>query len=110
MATLSCPENRCPEMGCGFNAHPRRHNIAPWFRWLERLPVTQEIAGSSPVGAANMLRNSSGYDTSPGKRAVVERRLAGSTPALSAKSTIYASLAQPVEQRTLNPKVQGSNP
>jgi hypothetical protein len=24
-----------------------------WFSWLERLPVTQEAAGSSPVAPAN---------------------------------------------------------
>ena len=24
----------------------------PWCSWLTRLPVTQEIAGSSPVGSA----------------------------------------------------------
>lgn len=25
-----------------------------WFSWLERLPVTQEVTGSNPVGTANM--------------------------------------------------------
>src|SRR5216683_2603372 len=27
----------------------------PWFSWLERLPVTQEVAGSSPVAPAIYL-------------------------------------------------------
>ena len=26
-----------------------------WFSWLERLPVTQEVAGSSPVASATSL-------------------------------------------------------
>ena len=27
-------------------------NLVPWCSWLTRLPVTQKIAGSSPVGTA----------------------------------------------------------
>ena len=26
--------------------------MAPWLSWLERRPVTAEVAGSSPVGVA----------------------------------------------------------
>ena len=39
------------QRSCRFNSC-RGHHIAPWCRWLTRLPVTQEIAGSSPVGVA----------------------------------------------------------
>ena len=27
-------------------------NIAPWYSWLVRCPVTAEVTGSSPVGVA----------------------------------------------------------
>ena len=26
--------------------------LAPWRSWLARLPVTQEVVGSSPIGVA----------------------------------------------------------
>ena len=41
----------CPRRRCRFNSCRGLH-IAPWCRWLTCLPVTQEIAGSSPVGVA----------------------------------------------------------
>ena len=37
---------------CRFNSCRGHQYTAPWCRWLTRLPVTQEIAGSSPVGVA----------------------------------------------------------
>ena len=35
-------------------------NLVPWCSWLTRLPVTQKIAGSSPVGTAIWLHSSVG--------------------------------------------------
>ncbi len=32
---------------------PLPATMVPWCSWLTRLPVTQKIAGSSPVGTAN---------------------------------------------------------
>ena len=37
---------------CRFKSCRGHQVTAPWCRWLTRLPVTQEIAGSSPVGVA----------------------------------------------------------
>ena len=34
--------------------------MVPWCSWLTRLPVTQKIAGSSPVGTAIWLHSSVG--------------------------------------------------
>ena len=37
---------------CRFKSCRGHQHTAPWCRWLTCLPVTQKIAGSSPVGAA----------------------------------------------------------
>ena len=37
-----------------------RYNLARWLSWLERRPVTAEVAGSSPAGvASNIIRDHS---------------------------------------------------
>ncbi len=38
-----------PEVG---GSSPPPATMVPWCSWLTRLPVTQKIAGSSPVGTA----------------------------------------------------------
>ncbi len=59
------------------------HNAEPWCRGLTCLPVTQETAGSNPVGSAIIF--------------------------LKVKNA-FGSVAQLVEQRTENPRVGGSIP
>ena len=34
------------------NIKNKLENMAPWWRWLTRLPVTQKSDGSSPFGVA----------------------------------------------------------
>ena len=33
--------------------HSLKYNMASWLSWLERRPVTAEVAGSSPAGVAS---------------------------------------------------------
>ena len=47
-----------PEVG-GSNPSPAT-NLVSWCSWLTRLPVTQKIAGSSPVETAIWLHSSVG--------------------------------------------------
>ena len=47
---------------CRFNSCRGHQYTAPWCRWLTRLPVTQEIAGSSPVGVAKWPLSSTGQN------------------------------------------------
>ena len=82
--------------------------MASWLSWLERRPVTAEVAGSSPAGVVS--DGSCFWDHSS----------AGRAPALQAGGhrfepcwshfSKYADMAQLAEQLICNQQVNGSSP
>ena len=77
-------------------------STAQWLSWLERRPVTAEVAGSSPAGVVYVWDHSS----------------AGRASALQAEGHrfepyrphLYADVAQLAEQLICNQQVIGSSP
>ena len=69
-------------------SNPAPAIVEPWCRGLTCLPVTQENAGSNPVGSAITL--------------LLQMDLC--------YNSLCGSVAQSVEQRTENPRVGGSIP
>ena len=51
--------------------------MVPWCSWLTRLPVTQKIAGSSPVGTAILI----GFIAQSVEQGTENPCVAGSIPA-----------------------------
>ena len=63
-----------PEVG---GSSPPPATMVPWCSWLTRLPVTQKIAGSSPVGTAIYF----GFIAQSVEQRTENPRVAGSIPA-----------------------------
>ena len=75
--------------------------MAQWLSWLERRPVTAEVAGSSPAWVVLY-----GILAQLGEHLPYKQRVIGSNPV----PATYAQIAQLVYQRTENPRVAGSIP
>ncbi len=54
-------------------------NMAQWRSWLARRPVTAEVAGSSPVWVAGLIRTP-GSVAQLGERSTENRKVTGSMP------------------------------
>ena len=106
-----------PEAG-GSNPPPATNFViymVPWCSWLTRLPVTQKIAGSSPVGTAIY-----GFIAQSVEQGTENPCVAGSIPAgatILLVFKIYINLVRDmrsqlswIECLATNQKVRGSNP
>ena len=81
--------------------------MASWLSWLERRPVTAEVAGSSPAGVVY------GILAQLGEHLPYKQRVTGSSPVgptFLNFITEYADVAQLAEQLICNQQVIGSSP
>ena len=54
--------------------------MASWLSWLERRPVTAEVAGSSPAGVVNNVSYFSGIIAQLGEHLPYKQGVTGSSP------------------------------
>ena len=79
--------------------------MARWLSWLERRPVTAEVAGSSPAWVA-LSKDKYGIIAQLGEHLPYKQRVTGSSPV----GPIFADVAQLAEQLICNQQVIGSSP
>ena len=83
--------------------------MASWLSWLERRPVTAEVAGSSPAGVAGS--ESYFWDhSSAGRAPALQAGGHRFEPCWSHFYYLYADVAQLAEQLICNQQVIGSSP
>ena len=82
--------------------------MASWLSWLERRPVTAEVAGSSPAGVVYNFFPEVIYGilAQLGEHLPYKQRVTGSSPV----GPIFADVAQLAEQLICNQQVIGSSP
>ena len=83
--------------------------MASWLSWLERRPVTAEVAGSSPAGVVSRI-TASGIIAQLGEHLPYKQGVTGSSPVGPIFYFIYADVAQLAEQLICNQQVIGSSP
>ena len=54
--------------------------MASWLSWLERRPVTAEVAGSSPAGVVSIIARNYGILAQLGEHLPYKQRVTGSSP------------------------------
>ena len=81
--------------------------MAQWLSWLERCPVTAEVAGSSPAWVVNILGYYLWGLISAGRASALQ---AGGHRFEPYRSHSYADVAQLAEQLICNQQVIGSSP
>ena len=82
--------------------------MASWLSWLERRPVTAEVAGSSPAGVVSRI-TASGIIAQLGEHLPYKQGVTGSSP-VGPIFNENADVAQLAEQLICNQQVIGSSP
>ena len=54
--------------------------MASWLSWLERRPVTAEVAGSSPAGVVSIIARNYGILAQLGEHLPYKQGVTGSSP------------------------------
>ena len=64
--------------------------MAQWLSWLERRPVTAEVAGSSPAGVVSIIARNYGILAQLGEHLPYKQGVTGSSPVGPIELTIVS--------------------
>ena len=80
------------------------NTLASWLSWLERRPVTAEVAGSSPAGVATIIKYCNcGILAQLGEHLPYKQRVTGSSPVgpICKNYLTYAGVAELADAQDL---------